>query len=544
MQWFFAFSVNMTAELNNKKRRGTGWVRTALLLVMAGATDAGAQTPAVKPVIPPVEAGLEVAVTWKWRVEAGPLGPWAPVEEPAVEVRKAELLPSTPTGSAALPTATAAVTPAGPPLESLEHVVSRGEALAIIGRRYYVTVEQLKKANGLTSDKIIVGQKLKIPSLDEIKAMTPPPPAKPTVSVTVEAKDEKPEAPEPSAEEAVKKAPPARMKYTRALPGEAIRSGHIVLTQAYLDRQLFSAGPIDGGAGALYEATLAAYRAANPGVLDYVNGETPDALLQMGGAYREYALRAEDFRWIRGAAAATTASARGASSKDKTPDPTWNDLTQGQPLLYRSTWEFVAEKFHCSESFLRRINASLRNPSSIGAIYLVPNVEPFEIENAVEEPVQPAVDEAVPVVATVVNGIWLEVRKAGNLIARVPISAARPGLRGRGSWKILDAVLRPQLVSTGEWNSAPKAAVGGEEVVVLPPPEGLILPPGPNNPLGPIWLNLAKGNETTPLPYGLHGTSIPGYLTKQESLGGFRLANWDLVRIARLLPVGTELKWE
>lgn len=521
---------------------GTGcrWSWLLLVTFFLPPLEVGAQTATARPTIPPVEAGLEVAVTWKWRVEGGPLGPWAPVEEPVVEVRKGELVQSpsaTGTSGGSVPTAVSV----GPPLESLEHVVSRGEALGIIGRRYNVTVEQIKKANGMSGDKILIGQTLKIPSRDEIKAMEPPPPPKPTVSVAVTKEVAKPVAKEEEADG--KKAPPPRMKYTRPLPGEAIRSGHIVLTQSYLDRQLFSAGPIDGSAGSLYDATLAAYRAAYPEVLDYVNGETPDALLQLGGAYREYALRAEDYRWIEPTAVAS-ASARGAASKDKTPDPSWQDLTKGGPLLYRSTWEFVAERFHCSESFLRRINSGLRNPTMIGAIYLVPNVEPFEIEKAVEEPLQPAVDELSPVVATVINGVWLEVRKGGLLVARVPISAARPGLRGRGSWKILDAVARPQLVSTGEWNNTPKAAIGAEEVVVLPPPQGLILPPGPNNPLGPIWLNLAKAAETTPLPYGLHGTSIPGYLTKQESLGGFRLANWDLVRIARLLPVGTELKWE
>jgi lipoprotein-anchoring transpeptidase ErfK/SrfK len=86
--------------------------------------------------------------------------------------------------------------------------------------------------------------------------------------------------------------------------------------------------------------------------------------------------------------------------------------------------------------------------------------------------------------------------------------------------------------------------LSNEEVILRPPPLGVILPPGPNNPVGPFWLNLAKGNEQTPLPYGLHGTSIPGYMTRQESLGGFRLTNWDLVRVVRLLPEGTELKWE
>jgi hypothetical protein len=33
-------------------------------------------------------------------------------------------------------------------------------------------------------------------------------------------------------------------------------------------------------------------------------------------------------------------------------------------------------------------------------------------------------------------------------------------------------------------------------------------------------------------------------MTKQESIGGFRMTNWDIARAVRLLPAGTELKWE
>ena len=67
---------------------------------------------------------------------------------------------------------------------------------------------------------------------------------------------------------------------------------------------------------------------------------------------------------------------------------------------------------------------------------------------------------------------------------------------------------------------------------------------GPNNPVGIVWINLAKSGDPKPLPYGLHGTSIPGTMMKQESIGGFRMTNWDIARAVRLLPPGTELKWE
>ena len=58
------------------------------------------------------------------------------------------------------------------------------------------------------------------------------------------------------------------------------------------------------------------------------------------------------------------------------------------------------------------------------------------------------------------------------------------------------------------------------------------------------WWQPWKATDPKPLPYGLNGTSIPGYRFKQESIGGFRMTNWDLARVMKLLPVGTELNWE
>ena len=49
----------------------------------------------------------------------------------------------------------------------------------------------------------------------------------------------------------------------------------------------------------------------------------------------------------------------------------------------------------------------------------------------------------------------------------------------------------------------------------------LILPPGPNNPVGVAWIGLDKPG------YGMHGTPVPEQVGRTESHGCFRLANWD-----------------
>ena len=444
-----------------------------------------------------VEAGLETAVQWRWQVASSDPSVWG------------WRLTDTPAASgSSLPGQQPLVRP---PQNPSQHTVVRGDSLYAISRRYGLTVEQLQLANDIKSHVIHPGQVLRIPTMAELRALQPPPPPS------------QPGQPPP----APKKAP------ERQLPQVARASSRIVLLQAYLDRQGFSTGPIDGQEGMMFDAALAAYEAEHPGELTYEAGRKPAVLEAMGDPFTDYELKFEDLRWIT--PQPPPDKNRGRSTN--TPaEPTWESLTSTPFLAYRSAWEFVAERFHCSESFLRRINPGVKNPERPGSVFLVPNVEPFEIENALAEPIRPRADPAAPVTATIVGGTRLEIRRHEQLIARMPVSAARPGLRGRGTWKILGTVPRPRLVSTGEPSNPKKGAPP-------PPAPELVLPPGPNNPIGLLWLHLAKSGSDTLLPYGLHGTSIPGYLNRQESVGGFRMTNWDIVRTARLLPEGTELKW-
>jgi lipoprotein-anchoring transpeptidase ErfK/SrfK len=60
----------------------------------------------------------------------------------------------------------------------------------------------------------------------------------------------------------------------------------------------------------------------------------------------------------------------------------------------------------------------------------------------------------------------------------------------------------------------------------------LILPPGPNNPVGRAWIGLS-------LPgYGIHGTPDPEKVGRTESHGCFRLANWDAIALLGLVSIG------
>jgi lipoprotein-anchoring transpeptidase ErfK/SrfK len=61
----------------------------------------------------------------------------------------------------------------------------------------------------------------------------------------------------------------------------------------------------------------------------------------------------------------------------------------------------------------------------------------------------------------------------------------------------------------------------------------LMLPPGPNNPVGTAWIGLNKPG------YGIHGTPHPEEVGRTESHGCFRLSNWDADYLMQLVEIGT-----
>ena len=59
-----------------------------------------------------------------------------------------------------------------------------------------------------------------------------------------------------------------------------------------------------------------------------------------------------------------------------------------------------------------------------------------------------------------------------------------------------------------------------------------LLPPGPRNPVGVMWIALNKKG------IGIHGTNDPGSIGRAASHGCVRLANWDVVRLATKIKPG------
>lgn len=60
----------------------------------------------------------------------------------------------------------------------------------------------------------------------------------------------------------------------------------------------------------------------------------------------------------------------------------------------------------------------------------------------------------------------------------------------------------------------------------------LIVPPGPNGPVGSVWIDLSKPS------YGIHGTPTPSQLFQNQSHGCVRLTNWDAEELSRMVRSG------
>jgi LysM repeat protein len=468
-----------------------------------------------------VEHGLEDAVKWKWRV--------LPSEEKFWGLELPEPPPAAPLNAPA---------PAATPRDMANsYEVKKGDALVLIGKKFDLTVAQLKAANGLASDMIRIGQILRIPTPEECIALGLPP-----------------ELPKP------RPAPGGNSKTDKKAPDPAtLLDQEVFLLQIFLDRSGFTAGPINGKTSLDFQKLVYLYQLshADAGDTELLKAK---ALAGVGEMTTKYTLKHEDFRFIAPPKAQKPSAIAPPEPKPKpkaipkatpVPLPTYKEMTESTMLAYHSPWEFVAERFHCSEDLLRLLNPGIKPLPAAGTEFRVPNVIPFQIEKALDPPIQPPADPQNVMTAVVVDLSRLEIYTNDRLVAVMPVAPARPGLRGKGTWKVLDALPRPRLATLQEPRESPKptntffTGEGSQPAASAPAlASDQHLPAGPNNPVGVLWIDLSKSDSPDPLPYGLHGTSIPTEMRSRSGLGGFRLTNWDILRAGHLLPKGAPLQWK
>lgn len=196
--------------------------------------------------------------------------------------------------------------------------------------------------------------------------------------------------------------------------------------------------------------------------------------------------------------------------------PTWLGKSEQTALNHETLLELIAERFHASPTLLQRLNPGVDwTTLSVGAVVTVP---------AVTSPVLST--KAAHLHIRLAERV-LQVRGGdGQLLAHFPVSIARMAeKRPEGELHVTVVIADPN------YTFDPEVFTESEEGRQLG--RKLVLPPGPNNPVGVAWIGLDRPG------YGIHGTPLPESVGRTESHGCFRLANWD----ARLLLslVWTEL---
>jgi hypothetical protein len=193
----------------------------------------------------------------------------------------------------------------------------------------------------------------------------------------------------------------------------------------------------------------------------------------------------------------------------------WLEKSQQPRLDYESILELVAEKSWSHPDFVRRLNPLVDwGQVMAGTKLLVPNVS------------MPQINGKAALVRIQLGSRFLQVfDEKVNLVAHFPCTVARSvDRRPLGELKVEVLIPMPNYTFDPA-RFAPTAETRGLE-------NKLILPPGPNNPVGTVWIGLNRPG------YGIHGTPEPEKVGGAESLGCFRLSNWCAEHLLKLAWVG------
>ena len=266
--------------------------------------------------------------------------------------------------------------------------------------------------------------------------------------------------------------------------------------QALLNWQQNGVGAVDGSWGKNSRKAMQAFQMANGlAVTDTLNTETWQALTKNDKLMQQpvlvsYQLTDADVN-IK-----TTTIPAGAEAKAKL-----------EGMYYETVIEGLAEKFHISENYLKALNPNAK--FAVGETITVYN------------PGNPNTKPVSRVVADKATETLYAYDDKNNLVASYPTtvgSTATPSPTGTHTVEV--KVHEPNYTFTAENGSKS------------------ILPPGPNNPVGLVWIGLSKPS------YGIHGSPDPARISRQASAGCIRLTNWDALALLGVIQNGATVEFK
>ncbi len=278
-------------------------------------------------------------------------------------------------------------------------------------------------------------------------------------------------------------------------PNMKVNSAMTIKMQALLDWNHASPGAIDGGWGMNSKKALINFQnmkgLSATGKMDQ---KTWNALIKNIPANKPvlvtYTLTDADIKTNF----ASTPSGSEAKSKMK-------------GLYYQDIKEMLGERFHMDVRYLDKLNKNK-------AYQAGETVTVLNTRGPLKERITRVVANKADKTLYAYNG--------NRLVATYPTTVGSDSTPSpQGSYKIVNKVKMP-------WY---KATVGeGDQKKVH------MLPPGPNNPVGVVWMGLSKPS------YGLHGSPKPEGISRQASAGCVRLTNWDVLEVYANIENGASVE--
>lgn len=275
---------------------------------------------------------------------------------------------------------------------------------------------------------------------------------------------------------------------------EQQQRSEIVALQVMLDRARHSPGVIDGVVGGNTRRAIRAYQrsiGAEP------TGGFDQSLVRrlrlsdQGAILQAYTISKDD---VDGPFMSVPSTMTGKAELDR--------------VAFEDPAELLAEKFHMARSFLEKLNPGADFGKAGTSITVVragtdeqlAQVQRIEVDKEAKE---------------------LRAYSQGSLVATYPTTVGsniHPS--PNESLKVLAVAPHPT------YHFDPSGRTWG-------PDEALTIAPGPNNPVGVVWIDLSRDG------YGIHGTPEPKLIGKTSSHGCVRLTNWDAHELSLAVSKGS-----